>query len=119
MAKTVNDIPKGPLAIVAQNTVPGEVPGNRKWVFKRITADASYVTGGYPILPADVGLGTQIDYTIIINDSGGPPSASNVNSWYWNTVTQKLQAIVISTGAELGNGQSLAGATCDMIFIGT
>jgi hypothetical protein len=112
MAKTVNDIAPGG-AIVAAGSVPNRVPGDRKRTFRRITGDNNYQAGGYPIAPADLGFAYQIDYLKIINDASAPGGLANV-SWYWNTATQSLQLIVVSTGAELANGQNASALTCDV-----
>lgn len=99
MAKTVQDIARGG-ATVAQNTVVGDTPGNRRVVRKVITADANYPAGGYPISAADLGFAFQIDYLEIINDASGPAGGVGNLSWFWNRATQKLQLIVVSTGVE-------------------
>ena len=114
MAKTVNDIPPGPTAVVAAGTVVGPVPGNRRVKRIRVTGDASYPTGGYPLLPGDFGFGTQIDYVKIINDGQGAPGAPANMSWFYNTVTQKMQLMVPSTGAEVANTTDVHLATADL-----
>ncbi len=115
MALTVNDIPPGAVAVVANGTVVGKVPGDRRRKRVRITADANYLTGGYQLTPAMFGFSTQIDYVDISNDSGGPSGAVGNLSWYYNTVTQKLQLIVVSTGVELANAQTAALCAIDVV----
>jgi hypothetical protein len=115
LALTQNDIPPGPAAIVASGSIVGKVPGDRRRKRIRITADTNYLTGGYQLTPAMFGFSTQIDYVDISNDGCGAPGAVANLSWFYNTVTQKMQLIVVSTGAELGNGQTAAGCTADIV----
>lgn len=115
MALTVNDIPPGATAIVANGTVVGKVPGDRRRKRIRITADTNYLTGGYQLTPAMFGFSTQIDYVDMSNDSGGAPGAVAELGWFYNTVTQKMQLIVNSSGNELGNGQTAAGCSMDIV----
>ena len=112
MAKTVNDIAPGG-ATVAQGSVPGKVPGDRKVVRKQITADANYPAGGYPIAPGDLGFAYQIDFLRIINDGTGPAGGVGNLSWFWNRATQKLQLIVVSTGVENATADVHL-STCDI-----
>ena len=118
MAATFQDIPPGALAPVAAGTVPGKVPGDRKWKLIRITADANYLTGGYALTPANFGFGTQIDFVILANDGTGNTGTTGALNWVWNTQTQKMQLFTSSTGAELGNGQTAAGCFMDIIGVG-
>ena len=113
MAATFYDIPPGATAIVAPGTIVAKVPGDRRRKRFRLTGDANYPTGGYPILPASIGFATQIDYVDITNDGAGAPGAVANASWFWNTSTQKMQVVVPSTGAEIGNGTNVSTMTCD------
>lgn len=113
MAATINDIPPGATAIVTNGTVVGKVPGDRRRKRIRVTADAAYPTGGYQLTTAMFGFSTQIDYVDIINGNG--PGSVAEHEWFYNTVTQKLQIILNSTGAELGNGATAALDTCDVV----
>lgn len=116
MAKKVNDIPPGPTAIVAAGTIVGNVPGNRRRKRIRVTGDAAYPTGGYPLLAADFGFSTQIDFVDIVNDGSGDPATAPANmSWYYDTVTQSLELQVPSTGAEVANGTDVHLATTDVV----
>jgi hypothetical protein len=115
MAKTVNDIPPGPLAVVAAGTITGKVPGDRKRKRIRITGDNSYPAGGYPVLPADAGFASQIDFLDIINENAGTVGA---DTWLWNTLTQKLQLIVLATGAEIAAATNCTTAFCDVAVEG-
>ena len=115
MALTVNDIPPGPTAIVTNGTVVGKVPGDRRRKRIRITGDASYTSGGYQVTAAMFGFSTQIDYIDISNDGAGASGALGNASWFYNTVTQKMQIIVPSTGNEIGNGTDVHTMTCDII----
>lgn len=115
MAVTFNDIPAGPVAIVAVGTVPKGVPGDRFNKRVRATGDAAYPTGGYPApTPAQLGFGVQIDYAAIANQHPGGTDSF----WLWNTATQKLQLIVSATGVELANGQDAHLAFADVVFTG-
>jgi hypothetical protein len=115
MAKTVNDIPHGPTAIVAKGTVPGEVPGQFRVKRCRITGDANYLTGGYPLVPADFGFAVQINYIEIMNDGDGDPLTAPANlAWFYDTVNQKLKLQVVSTGAEFANGNDAHLCTVDI-----
>lgn len=116
MAKTVNDIPSGPTAVVTVGTITKHVPGNQfeKWI--RITGDASYPTGGYPLVPSDFGYGYKINRVAIINQWPGAATTGNV--WYYNTVTQKLMLIVAATGVELANTSDVHDAFCDVMGYG-
>lgn len=115
MAKTVNDIPRGPAAVVAKGTVPYAPPGNRYRKRIRITGDANYLTGGYPLVPADFGFGFQIDYVHIINDGDGDPLTAPANlCWFYDTVNQKLKLQVVSTGAEFANGNDAHLCSADL-----
>jgi hypothetical protein len=115
LAATINDIPPGPNAVVANGSIVGKVPGDRRRKRIRLTGDANYLTGGYQLTPAMFGFSTQIDYVDISNDSQGPPGAVAGVSWFYNTVTQKMQLIVDATGAELGNGQTAALCSIDLV----
>jgi hypothetical protein len=118
VAKTVQDLPPGPVNPVAAGTGgPSKVPGDRKWAFKRITGDANYQAGGYVVLPGDVGL-TQIDYCLLINDGGAGEGGPANLTWFWDTDSQALLLIVTSTGAEFANGQDAHLAFMDCAFIG-
>jgi hypothetical protein len=115
VAKTVNDIPPGPTAIVAKGTIPGAVPGQFRVKRARITGDANYPTNGYPLLPSDFGFAVQINYVKIINDGSGDPATAPQNlAWFYDTVAQALELQVVSTGAELANGQDAHLCTCDI-----
>lgn len=118
MAATFNDIPPGATAVVATGTVVAKVPGDRRRKRFRVTGDASYPTGGYPVTPANCGFSTQIDYLDIVNDGAGPAGAVANASWFWNTVTQKLQIMVPSTGAEIANATDVHTMTCDCVAEG-
>jgi hypothetical protein len=111
-AKSVQDIARGG-AVVAQNTIVGDTPGNRRVVRKVVTGDANYPAGGYPITPGDLGFALQIDYLEIINDSAGPTGAPANVSWFWNRATQKMQLMVVSTGVENATADMHL-ASCDI-----
>lgn len=115
MTATINDIPKGALAVVANGTVPATVPGARERKRIRLTADNNYLTGGYQLTPAMFGFAFQIDYVDLVNDSQGATGAVANLSWFYNTLTQKMQLIVVSTGVELANAQSAAGCSIDLV----
>ena len=117
MAATLNDIPAGATAIVALGTVKKHVPGNQyeKWI--RVTGDASYPTGGYPITAANCGFSIQINRVNIANYWPGAVTAGNIP--FWNTVTQKLMWIVAATGVELANASSITDAFVDLEISGT
>lgn len=119
MAATYNDIPPGATAVTAISSTlgGGSVPGNRRRKRVRVTADAAYVTGGYaPPSLNQLGFLVQIDYCDIVNQ--GPLNGQGNLAWVWNTATQKLQLMVVSTGAELANGNSAANNFCDCVFEG-
>lgn len=116
MAKTVQDIALGG-ASVAQGSVVGKVPGDRKWKVCQITGDANYPAGGYPIAAADFGFAYQLDYLFIINDGSGPTGGPANVCWFWNRVTQKLQLIVVSTGVENASADMHL-AQVDVIAVG-
>jgi hypothetical protein len=109
-----NDIPAGPNAVVTSGTVQKNVPGNRYTKRQRMTGTGSYPTGGYAVTPAQLGFSEQIDYLDIVNELPG----ATASWWTWNTVTQKLQLIVVATGNELANAQNDGGATVDFIAYG-
>jgi hypothetical protein len=115
VALTVNDIPPGATAIVANGTVVGKVPGDRRRKRLRLTADANYLTGGYQLTAGMFGFSTQIDYVDITNDGAGPSGAVANLNWFYNTVTQKMMLIVVSTGVELANGQTAALCSVDIV----
>lgn len=99
MAKTVNDIAPGG-GIVPAGTIAAKVPGDRKVKRIRVTGDANYPAGGYPLLPGDFGFAFQIDFVRIINDGTGAAGGVGNLSWFWNTATQKMMLLVVSTGVE-------------------
>ncbi len=85
--------------------------GRRKSRFN-IAMDASYPTGGYAVTPQQVGMGEQIDYLDIVNE--------NLNAWtaIWNRGTQKIQLVVMSTGAEVAAAVNVSTFNCDVAVEG-
>lgn len=112
MAKTVQDIAPGG-GLQAAGTFQGPVPGNRRVKRIQVTGDNSYPTGGYPIAPADFNM-AALDYVRIINDGTGAPGGPANVAWFFNKATQKLQLIVVSTGAELANATDVHLCTADL-----
>lgn len=86
--------------------------GGRKRNRYTCTADNNYPTGGYPVLPANVGLGEQIDFIDVVNE--------NITAWtaVFNKATQKIQFVVMSTGAEVANATDIHTASVDIIAEG-
>lgn len=121
MAKTITFILPGN---AGTSTVPPPVQKytvDRKRVRFNLAADAAYPNpggglGGYAIAPADIGFVSQIDFL----DLGGQENAgatANV-AFTWNRVTQKMQMIVPSTGAEVANGVDVHLSNIDCIAEG-
>lgn len=116
MAATYNDIPAGPQAVVAVGSVVrGITAGGRYSKRIRLTGSGSYVTGGYALPALNLmGMSTQVDYVNVQNQNPGATDSY----WLWNTVTQKAQLIVSSTGAELAAAQNDGAAFVDLDVIG-
>jgi len=109
MAKSVARIAPGGatgVVVIQQHTT------DRTRIRAAITGDTSYPTGGYPITPQDLGLGRQIDFLDIVNESVAIWGSS------WNRATQKLQLYVLSTGAEVAAAVNVSTFTCDIVAEG-
>src|SRR5882757_2985576 len=79
---------------------------NSKVVVANVTLDASYTTGGYAVVPSDLGL-QGIDHLIV----GNPPLGGVVATW--DAVAGKIKMFWSTTGApialvEVTAAQSLA-----------
>lgn len=85
--------------------------GRRKYRFN-IAMDNNYPTGGYAITPANLNFAEQIDFLDIVNE--------NINAWsaIWNRATQKIQLVVMSTGAEVANATDVHTFNCDVAVEG-
>lgn len=79
------------------------------------TGPASYVTGGDPLVPADVKLG-QID--VLAMQDGVLTGTSTLYTAVYDYTNQKLQWFVGTTGVEVANGVSLATLTARFEAIG-
>jgi hypothetical protein len=82
----------------------------------RYTGPASYVTGGDPFTPADVGL-SQIH---VVGGSGSLRAWNGTNTRVvvWDATNQKMIWIVPTTDAEVANATDLSAYTVDAEFIG-
>jgi hypothetical protein len=107
MAKTITFIQPGNAGATSTPPAMQRYSNERKKVRFNIAGDAAYPNaggglGGYPIAPADLGFVNQIDWLDIV---GEVPAGGTANAYFtWNRVTQKMQAVVPSTGAEVANG---------------
>lgn len=74
-----------------------------------------YVTGGDPLLPADVAMGRieLLDIAAALDATG-----ANMRILVWNSVTQKVQWFVSTTGVEVANGVDLSGFAARFEAIG-
>ena len=114
MALTITQIFPGG-GTTSQN-FPAKYTSDRKRPRFNIAADAAYPTGGYPITPSQVGLAEQIDFVDITNQFN--PGATGNTAFWWNKATNKMQAIVVSTGAEVNNGTDIHLCNADIIVEG-
>ena len=93
--------------IGAANRAPGELVVRRA----SITFDNSYPTGGEQITPSDFGL-TYV-FGII-------PLATHLKTWtVYYLDTGYLVAVVLGTGAEVGNAVDLSTLVVDCLVYGT
>jgi len=77
--------------------------GNRSKVLTDVTFDASYPTGGEPIVAADVGL-TVIENIVF-------PPTDGTNMYRWDETNAKILAYVFTTQAQVANAVDLSAST--------
>lgn len=77
------------------------------------TGPTSYVTGGDPIAPADVGLGT-IDLLLVATAYNG----TDVRLVHYRTGPGKILWMVPNTNAEVANGTDLSGYAASFLVAG-
>lgn len=81
----------------------------------RITGPSSYVTGGDPLTPSDVGMGT-VECLHFEDASNAVLTA--IYSLFYNRVTQKVLWVNFATGAEAVAGADLSGYAARFEAIG-
>jgi hypothetical protein len=102
---------------VSLANAPMDVGSTTRRALVTYTGPAAYVTGGDPVVPANVRMGkvfaiggvvaATVGGTTYLLRLSGPASATQTILWY-----------VASTGVEVANGVDLSGATAQVEFIG-
>jgi hypothetical protein len=86
------------------------VSGDRLRVIADVTGDASYPTGGYPLAPSLLGLGTELDVVDANPSLGGFTAVYDYGA-------QKLKIFAVG-GAEVANTTNLTAVTIRLEGVG-
>lgn len=116
MAKTIKFRLPGSGGLQTAPPIYQRYTTDRKKVRFNVAADNAYPNaggglGGYPIVAADLGFATQIDFLDMTGEIAAGGTANTAACW--NPATQKLQFYVVSTGAEVANGVDLSASNID------
>ena len=86
----------------APASIKPKPPGDVYSFIAVVTCDASYPTGGYPILAAQVTALYPTSLVEAVDVQGVSPNAVSVGDAFYNYATGKLQLLNV-TGAEMAN----------------
>lgn len=93
------------------------IEGNKRVRVRTVTFDSSYPTGGYSILPADVGLRKSID-TVQGSVAPATSGGATARTVAYDHTNQKLQ--VYTTGsAEAANASDQSAFSVRLRFVGS
>jgi hypothetical protein len=94
---------------LAYSIVNSTVYGDKRVITADVTFDNSYVTGGEPVTPSALGLGS------ILHCNGGSKAGNLIQ---YDPANVKLLAYVSSTGVQVANAVDLSAVTIRLQFTG-